>query len=257
MVVPRSGPRPRLTLGLGLGLIAVGLWPLVPLASVAGLAPVGVARAGDPVATGAVGVPVQLGDALTVDGVPAGSPTVVGVGVTACGRRSRGTGVVVGPDLVVTAAHVVGDAGLVAVGAPGATVTGEVLGVAADGTDLALVSVPVDAGPVPTSSPGSGEEVWILRAPAAGAAVVPGRVVAVDPGTAGRAAGASLGVDVRVPPGTSGGAVVDRRGRLAGIVVAGARPGALTLAVPVAALVWGEFELVDGSCAARPGDRHG
>lgn len=93
-----------------------------------------------------VGVRTEVAGAVVertnaADPAPTGHLVVVTVAATSCGVRSVGSGVLVDDDLLVTAAHVVGDAGLVRIDHDGQVLTGEVLGVLADGRDLALIEL--------------------------------------------------------------------------------------------------------------------
>jgi len=148
---------------------------------------------------------------------------VVKVSVNACGVRSHGSGFVVAEGLVVTAAHVVGDAGLVRLDMGSNSVTGEVIGRLADGRDLALIAI--DTGRLSPPTPG--------EAPSVGAAVTmvgyPGgqrRTVSVGPSTKPLPttslvlAGELIGVSAPTGEGFSGGPALDASGRLVGVVVA-------------------------------------
>ncbi|RMH71265.1 MAG: serine protease [Actinomyces sp.] len=235
-----------------MSLVVLGLWPLGPAAR---FAPVGLA-APSPVAP-----PPLLADAVVAEAAasvlpspepgasPAASVPVVGIGVTSCGARGTGTGVVVADGLVLTAAHVVGDAGLVALHVGAVTVTGEVLGTA-PGADLALVAAPVSGSVRLAPRPRPGE---VVRVVGAAGAERSGTVVAVDPSLA-PGVGEPIGIAVALEPGWSGAAVVTADGGVAALVSAGVRPGALTLAESIGAVVVAAESdppgagLVAGSC---------
>jgi S1-C subfamily serine protease len=178
---------------------------------------------------------------------------VVRISVSVCGARSTGSGVVVADGLLVTAAHVVGDATLVRIDQGGITVTGEVLGVLGDGRDLALVAVdaPMAAPLVPGAPPPPGAPLTLVGYPDGGprtAAV--GARVEVAPVVATLAGGGDIiGVDVHIDPGISGGPAIDETGSLVGVVVAKevATDTALVVATPdLRALA--SSALVTGTC---------
>jgi hypothetical protein len=147
---------------------------------------------------------------------------VVRVSVTRCGKRAYGSGVLIDDGLVVTAAHVVGDAGLVRLDHGGVTVTGEVLGVLADGRDLALIAVdgPL-AGPVPSAGiPTAGSPITVAGHPGgAPVTTIVGRRVDLTPAVAAIARGPAFGVSVVTDLGMSGAPALDDAGRLVGVVI--------------------------------------
>ena len=177
---------------------------------------------------------------------------IVSVSVTTCGERAFGTGVLVADDTILTAAHTVGDAGLVRIAYGAQVFTGEVAGVFADRRDLAVITLPAPlADPVqaaPTPADGSG--VTIVGFPDGGArSSVVGPVVEV-PDLAQRLwHGPLTAVDASTRPGMSGGPAVDDAGNLVGILVA-AQPdtGTAVLAAidDVAAAL--TTPLIDGTC---------
>ena len=184
---------------------------------------------------GTSGVRTDIGDAAVLErGAPPAGPrhdevaptdhlVVVQVSVSVCGSRSVGTGVLVADGLVVTAAHVVGDAGLVRIDHGPTTVTGEVLGVVADGRDLAVIAVDAPmAAPLETASaPGLGEPLTLVGVPAEGRReVVVGERVELTSAMAATVTGDPIGVAAEVRPGFSGGPAVTADGTLVGIVVA-------------------------------------
>ncbi len=184
--------------------------------------------------------PAALGDLI-----------VVRISVTACGDRAVATGVVIGEGLIITAAHAVGDAGLVRVDA-GGTVTGEVLGVFADGRDLALISVDTGAVRAPSLAavPALGEPITVVGFPGGGP-----RTTTVGPHVdaptlaADLFAGELVGMDADIGVGFSGGPALDAVGNLIGIVV-----GAETATGRGIVSVLGDpidhaTPLTDGACA--------
>lgn len=142
-------------------------------------------------------------------------------------EAATGSGVVVTSRRVVSAAHLVTGADAVGiVTADGRTLTATVVGTDPD-TDLALLKVPEDLVPIETASDprlGVGRPVVRVEHTAAAApfpGVTTGTVVAVDayvPG-ADRFVVGLVRTEPRAGVG-AGGAVLDRSGRLAGVLVA-------------------------------------
>jgi hypothetical protein len=165
--------------------------------------------------------------------VPIEHLAVVRVSVTRCGERAFGSGVLIDNGLVVTAGHVVGDAGLVRLDQGGVTVTGEVRGVLADGRDLALIEVdgPLD-GPIASAGiPRAGSPVTVAGHPGgAGITTVVGEKVELAVSVASIARGPAFGVAVTTGVGMSGGPAIDEAGRLVGVII-GAETGSGTAIV--------------------------
>jgi S1-C subfamily serine protease len=174
--------------------------------------------------------PVAPPDATLLDspGVRSAAPSVVRVLGTACGLRIAGSGWVVEPSLVVTAAHVVA-------GQEDTVVTSSrlrrtpVTVVAFDRkNDLALLRVPdLRLRPLPLRKPSPGQPVAILGYPENGPlTVVPGRlgatsvVLSEDAYGHGPVARAITAVRGDVRHGDSGGPTVDTSGNVATTVFA-------------------------------------
>jgi len=178
---------------------------------------------------------------------------IVQISVSVCGARSIGSGVVVADGLLLTAAHVVGDAELVRIDQGGVTVTGEVLGVLGDGRDIALIAVdaPMARPLEPSPVPGNGEPITLVGHPDAGPRTsLVGARVDVAPIVATLAGGGDVvGVDVGISAGISGGPAVDEDGAIVGIVVAKeqATDTALVVATPDL-LQLSRAALVPGAC---------
>ena len=148
---------------------------------------------------------------------------VVQVAATACGGRSRGSAVLVDHDLLVTAAHVVGDAGLVRIDHGSQVLTGEVLGVFADGRDLALIELDASmVAPLPAATvPSAGEPITFVGHPEAGPrTVLVGERTDVPYLAEQLHRGELLAAAVSVPAGMSGGPAINAAGELLGITVA-------------------------------------
>lgn len=146
-----------------------------------------------------------------------------------CSRRSSGSAVVLGENLVATNAHVVTGSQDVTVSSAGSRGRMVAVPVYLDrNTDIAILRVPALDAPVPD---------WVERASRGTEAVVAGyplggplrtrpalvRGMATVPGDDG---GASREVYVfrgRVQPGNSGGALLDSKGRVVGLVFANAQ----------------------------------
>ncbi len=163
---------------------------------------------------------------------------VVALGADACGELRAGSGTVVGPRLVVTAAHVVDRAGAITVDGPAGPVPGTVVAIDPEGRDLALVLVDEPLG-IDDGRDGRDVEVGdVLTAsghPGGGPlAVVDGTVVALAEARDFGQAGDDLIVfTAGFPPGMSGGPVADADGRLVAIVVGNEQGSGTGIAVPV------------------------
>lgn len=179
--------------------------------------------------------------------------TVVHLAVSACGERSTGSGVLIADDLLLTAAHVVGDAGTVRIDHRGVTVTGEVLGALGDGRDVALVEVdaPLGAPIQPAPTPPVGDPLTLVGHAGGGPRTATvGPVVEIAPAVATLAGGGEIvGVDASIEEGISGGVAVDADGAVVGLVVAKetATDVALVVALPDLADLTGG-SLVPGTC---------
>jgi len=130
---------------------------------------------------------------------------------------------VVAEGLVLTAAHVVGDAALVRLDMGSTVATGEVLGRFADGRDVALIGIDTGDGPLPQAGelPGVGGAITMVGYPGDQR-----RTVSVGvrtdplPTTADVVNGELLGVAAPTGEGFSGGPALDGSGHLLGMVVA-------------------------------------
>lgn len=176
---------------------------------------------------------------------------IVTIAVTTCGERASGTGFLIAENTILTAAHNVGDAGLVRVGYGSQVFTGEVAGVFADGRDLAIIELPAPLDPpVATNTAITGSAATIVGFPEGGAqASVVGAIVEV-PGRAQQLwEGPLVAVDASTRAGMSGGPAVDPDGNLIGVLVA-AQPEtgtAIVAAIDDIAQVR-SAPLVDGRC---------
>jgi S1-C subfamily serine protease len=157
------------------------------------------------------------------------APSVVRVLGTACGLRIAGSGWVVAPSLVVTAAHVVAGEDDTTVTPPESRLAYPATVVAFDRrNDLALLRVPrLGLRPLAIEKPTSGEAVAILGYPENGPlTVVPGRlgatsvVLSEDAYGHGPVARTITSVRGNVRHGDSGGPTVDKQGRVATTVFA-------------------------------------
>ncbi len=247
-----------LALGIALGRL---LAPSTVAASGAVPAEVtGVVIAGPDVHRPATDPPrTEIADAVSLrrNGSSEPAPTdqlvVVQVSVSACDARSLGSGVVVADGLLLTAAHVVGNAGLVRIDYRGVTVTGEVLGVLGDGRDVALVALDAPlAGPVAVGAvPEPGRPLTLVGHSGGGIlSTAVGPVVELAPAVeAGGGSGEIVGVDVSIDAGISGGPAVDSTGAIVGLVVAKetSTDTALIVALPDLSTI-GSADVVPGTC---------
>ncbi|MFL5770017.1 MAG: S1C family serine protease [Chloroflexota bacterium] len=146
------------------------------------------------------------------------APAVVGVG-----RRIRGSGVVIGPNRILTNAHNLRGDEVTITFRDGRSVRGAVRGVDPDG-DLAVIEVDA-AGAAPLAwsdaEPAVGDVVFGLAATGAGSArVTAGTISAIEQafrGPGGSRIGGSLEHTAPLAPGSSGGPLVDGEGRLVAV----------------------------------------
>lgn len=148
----------------------------------------------------------------------AATPAVVGIGA-----RVRGSGVVIGPNRVLTNAHNLRGDAVTVTFADGRSLSGAVAGTDRDG-DLAVIDVET-AGTTPLAwseaTPSVGSVVVGIAASAGGSArVTVGTISAVNRtfrGPGGRRISGSLEHTAPMAPGSSGGPIVDSAGRLVGL----------------------------------------
>jgi serine protease Do len=160
----------------------------------------------------------ELSDALT-SLTSTITPSVVGIG-----SRLRGSGVVVAHGQVVTNAHNVRGDEVTITFAGGRTATGTVSGIDVDG-DLAVIAVDTTGAPPLAWADGDGPSVGSVVFGAAataggGARVTLGTVSAIERsfrGPGGRRIGGSVEHTAPLAPGSSGGPLLDKDGRLVGI----------------------------------------
>jgi S1-C subfamily serine protease len=162
-----------------------------------------------------------------------------GVVVVSAGG-ALGAGFAVGPGLVLTAAHVVAGRGGVAVTLRGGrTVAGSVVEIAEGGIDVALLAVPAEDLPVlalaDASALRAGSVVASVGHPDGNRFTLAVGLVAQDPADSADQRLVRLQLPLRA--GASGGPVVDRSGRVVGIVALGQAATAATFAVRIEAAV--------------------
>jgi serine protease Do len=183
-------------------------------------------------------------------------PSVVGIG----GGWGQGSGVVIGEGKVLTNAHNVRAEEVTVVFADGRSATGQVAGVDLDG-DLAVVAVdttgaPAIEWPAGTDAPGLGTAVFALsNRGGRGLRVTFGQVSSVGRGfrgPRGRPIAGSIEHTAPMAHGSSGGPVVDTRGRFIALNTNRAGEG-FYLALPADAELAGRIEaLGKGESPFRP-----
>ena len=165
---------------------------------------------------------------------------VARVATVTCDGVENGSGFLVGPGLVATAAHVVGGASSISLRFGPDVYSGDVV-LTADEDDLALIQV--DGAPgahqfsVAEQSAAVGEDVAVMGYPLGRPiAMTQGAVTSVDlrADVEGADRRGLFMTDSAINPGNSGGPVIDTAGQVAGVVIAGGdAPGAgLAVSVP-------------------------
>ncbi len=159
----------------------------------------------------------------------------------ACGLVKQGTGWVVAEDLIATNAHVVAGQTDTQVSAPGGRVL-RARAVYVDGDDdVALMRVDgLGLPPLPLgSAPGTGDTVVLLGFPGGGGltalavtAAAPRTVLAPDAYGDGRQPRSVVVTSGSLGPGSSGGPIVDRQGRVRAMIFGGSPDGDSGAAVP-------------------------
>jgi S1-C subfamily serine protease len=172
-----------------------------------------------------------------------------------CEQFGLGSGFVLPDGVVVTNRHVIEQPREVTINTwDGRSLPAEVQGLAQD-TDLALLRLD-DAGGLPvaelrTEPVRRGEQVLAVGYPGGGpATVAPGRVVGTVDGTVLGEPAEVIRVEVEITQGSSGGPLVDRDGRVVGVMFAIEVDAGIGLAVPVATLL----ERLEGESFVAPAD---
>ncbi len=184
----------------------------------------------------------------------------VGPSVVGLGRGwARGSGVIVGPNRILTAAHAIRSDEPTVTFHDGRTATGRVAG---SDTDVDIALIEVEAEQAVTWDPDAvaqltiGAPVLALSNPGGhGLRVTFGMVSATGRsfrGPRGRRIPGSIEHTAPLPRGSSGGPLVDPEGRLLGLNAV-RREGGLILAVPADAALYARSEaLARGESSARP-----
>ena len=181
-----------------------------------------------------------------------------GSAVVAIGRGGRGSGVVVGEGKILTNAHNLRDRTTTVTFSDGRRVQGTVAGVDFDG-DLVVLEADTDGARAiewaDSEGPAAGDVVFALAHPQArGVRATFGTVTATDQtfrGPRGRRISGAFEHTAPLSRGSSGGPVVDQRGRLLGINTSRVGDG-FYLAVPAAALRERVDKLARGESVERP-----
>ncbi|HXK34323.1 MAG TPA: serine protease [Dehalococcoidia bacterium] len=199
--------------------------------------------------------PITVAAAATRDSVPPAAPATGGPNALEADRRAReislrvrnldcrslgvGSAVAIGESLIVTNRHVVEGARLLEVTTwDGRTFTVETSEVAL-GQDLAVLRVGADlpATAVRGAEPAPGDEVFAVGFPGGGPFErLRGRVVDYVDGSVFGEAGRVMRVTIPVRQGNSGGAVLNGRGEMVGVVFAIERRTGHGLVIPISGL---------------------
>lgn len=159
-----------------------------------------------------------------------------------CEQFGLGSGFVLPDGVVVTNRHVIEQPREVTINTwDGRSLASEVAGLARD-TDLALLQLDEDddlpVAQLRTEPVTRGEEVLAVGYPGGGpATVTPGRVLGNVDGTVLGEPAEVIRVEVEITQGSSGGPLVDREGRVVGVMFAIEVDAGVGLAVPVATLL--------------------
>jgi S1-C subfamily serine protease len=177
--------------------------------------------------------------------------------IVSIGRDARGTGVVIGPDQVLTTAQNLRDRTTTVTFANGTTVPAEVLASDADG-DLVVLRATTANAPVvdlAITAPEPGDVVFALGRGGGRLRVSLGTISATDltvTGARGREIRGSIEHTAPSAPGSSGGLIVDTTGRVVGITTHRAGRG-FYLARPVDAVFVATVQrLSRGESVTRP-----
>lgn len=180
-----------------------------------------------------LGITVAIGSMFYSPAPHNAETTAVQATALVADTEGHGTGVVVGPNLLITAAHVVGTNNSVEITfANGRLATGRVLWSGRPGHDVALVEVTtgnIAPAQVQCRKPSMGERIFTHGYPSGASKVTAwGRVASdVSPAGANIPEGAVM-LDLTVIPGDSGGGVWNEHGELIGLVDA-----VITMPMPV------------------------
>lgn len=166
---------------------------------------------------------------------------VMWVEASGCGVVRQASATVVrhgSRDVMLTNAHVVVGSGTVSVRTTdGRVVSTEVVGTV-PGRDAALLEVPEGVTALPVGAmPGRGDELIVAGHPDGTARAVGGRVAGIERRVAHGVSSEVLLVDVAVTGGNSGGAVLDARGAVVGLVAAKDPRTGWAVAYPIAEVV--------------------
>ncbi len=185
--------------------------------------------------------PLDLDEFETAAILRAAREFTVRIRALGCDRLGTGSGFVLDDGLIVTNRHVVGQPREVAISTwDGRSFEARVDGIAQD-ADLAVIRVSaLDLPParIREEPAAVGEPIAVIGYPGGGGSTITtGTVLGFTDGPILGETVPAIRVDAEVRPGNSGGPLIDREGRVIGVIFALSGPGGDGLAVPIDVLI--------------------